>query len=576
MMLTERSVIVITAGFFIKFNYITIGLLSDGVRIITHKVKVCLRGEQKSLYGYPQRMLRGKEKEYSKNMKVLSYSITAISAVVTMVGFAAHAETNPSATLQALSEQLRVLQEQHASSQAAMPSLTVQELSGLVPVRRGNRGAAVTAIQKYLIKTGDLDLDVPTGYFGVLTQAALEKFQTSRYLPVTGRLDAGTIANIRERAERMRPAVPEVPSLSTSPSPVPATLTYPDLTFSGVFGIPPLTMAGQPLSFSVSVKNDGSVVSPVSRMGVFVDGNYIKSVSVPAVEAGASSVVAVSVVIETAGDHAVEVKLDNDNTITEISEGNNAASVSAIVTATMVAPSVAPIGQWKLDGSGNNEISGGPVATRFGDAGFQPAGGKYGGYAYIPASGDAVRIPYHSTFDLSTAFTVEFWFHQRYGRNVMQNLVYKGTDGNYNFRIFREPDSGSGDGSVVAGYTSVTGNWVQLRSPNQLAYGAWHHVVFTKSAGGHAYYLDGVVAYSDYTGSPAARTPESEIVAGGTAIDTDFDNVSVYNYALNAAEVAYRYHATSATVQTPTVEQQLANIITVLSALVEKIKTLFP
>ena len=58
----------------------------------------------------------------------------------------------------------------------------------------GSRNQSVADLQGFLIESGFLELDpvVPRGYFGTLTQEALVRFQLSRGIPVTGRLDADT------------------------------------------------------------------------------------------------------------------------------------------------------------------------------------------------------------------------------------------------------------------------------------------------------------------------------------------------------------------------------------------------
>lgn len=504
-------------------------------------------------------------------MKSYWYAAFVTCAIVGSMAAAAHAAANPPPTIEALREQLRALQAQLVSLQAAAVAPALEPSpDGLAPARRGDRGNAVIAIQRHLITTKDLAIEAPTGYFGALTKKALEQFQGREGIPVTGAMNAETIAAIRERVRGTAPVPPDLPP---APAP-PAAPDSPDLAPAGFSNVPPSALAGEPFPFSVLVRNSGAASAPASRMGIFVDGNYAASVDVPEVAPGADSgvTVASAVTMGTGGDHTVTVTLDYDNAIAETSEANNSSDLPVTAASGPVAPAVPPLGYWKFDGSGSSEISGGPSAEEFADASFQPNGGKYAGYAYVPASGDSVKILHTSRFDLPTAFTVEFWFRQRSDRRVVQNLVSKGTESNYNFRVFREVWNASSTGSIVAGYTGGTGAWTELRSSNQLTHGAWHHVAFTKSSAGYAYYLDGSLAQANYAETSAARTPASDIVLGGTAVDTDFDNLKIYNYALNAAEVAHAYRATSASARTPT-EQQLASIAAALSVLLENLTT---
>ena len=203
------------------------------------------------------------------------------------------------------------------------------------------------------------------------------------------------------------------------------------------------------------------------------------------------------------------------------------------------------VGHWKFDGNGVNEISGRPSAVAVGSASFNSSGGRIGGYGYIPANTDYFRVPYNSAYDLPDSFTVEFWFRQRADRNFLQNLVYKGNPtNNYNFYIYRQLWNESNYGPVIAGHTAAnTGYWTQTSNPNQLSHNAWHHVAYTKSTSGQAYYLDGVLIHSkDFSQYPEyggpARTPASDIIIGDSAVDTDIDDLKIYNRALTASEIS--------------------------------------
>lgn len=204
------------------------------------------------------------------------------------------------------------------------------------------------------------------------------------------------------------------------------------------------------------------------------------------------------------------------------------------------------IGHWKFDGNGNNEVNNGQSAVTVGNANFKTDGGKLGGYLYIPTNADYAKIPYSNIFDLPDSFTIEFWFRQRANRSFLQDLVYKGTPiNNYNFRIFRQLWNENNFGPIIAGHTAAnTGYWTQPSNPNQLAHNVWHHVMFTKDSSLHAYYLDGILIGSkkstdqydsQYFGP--AKTPHNDIIIGDSAVDTDIDNLRIYNYALSASEV---------------------------------------
>ncbi|GEM_PF-4213500 len=205
------------------------------------------------------------------------------------------------------------------------------------------------------------------------------------------------------------------------------------------------------------------------------------------------------------------------------------------------------VGYWKFDGNGNNEVAGGPAAVTVGNAVFNASGGKLGGYLYVQTNTDYAKIPYASIFDLPDSFTIELWFRQRANRSFLQDLIYKGTPiNNYNFRIFRQLWNENNFGPIIAGHTAAnTGYWTQPSNPNQLAHNTWHHVVFTKGPSMHAYYLDGVLIGSKNAASTydsqyfgPAKTPHNDIIVGDSAVDTDIDNLRIYNRALTQSEVS--------------------------------------
>lgn len=221
---------------------------------------------------------------------------------------------------------------------------------------------------------------------------------------------------------------------------------------------------------------------------------------------------------------------------------------------TIVAPATAsgapPIGYWKFDGNGNNEIAGSPNATTVASAVFQSTGGKFGGYAYVPSSADSLKISYNKIFDLPNSFTIEFWFRQRSNQSFNQNLVYKGNPpNNYNFNIFRNLWNQANNGAVIAGSTAAgTGYWHQVSNQNEPPHNAWHHVVYTKTTSGAAYYIDAILIHSrDYAKdqsmeySGPVKTPNVFIAIGNPAPDTDFDNLRIYDRALDYNEVFKNY-----------------------------------
>jgi peptidoglycan endopeptidase LytE len=75
---------------------------------------------------------------------------------------------------------------------SSIPATFEETSIPFVPITVGTTGGQTSNFQAILIKTGDLDIAAPTGYFGTLTQAAVEKFQVAHGLPETGVIDQAT------------------------------------------------------------------------------------------------------------------------------------------------------------------------------------------------------------------------------------------------------------------------------------------------------------------------------------------------------------------------------------------------
>ncbi|TSC77399.1 MAG: peptidyl-Asp metallopeptidase, partial [Parcubacteria group bacterium Gr01-1014_33] len=294
--------------------------------------------------------------------------------------------------------------------------------------------------------------------------------------------------------------------------------------------------------YTITWTSAGTNVSTIS-IDLYKSGSYHNSIAYNVSNNGSANWT-VSSTITAGSDFKIRVYTNMDNN--NFDESNSAFSIIVPVTA----PSAPPIGYWKFDGNGNNEITGSPSAVTVGSATFKASGGKFGGYFYMPASNDYAKIPYQSMFDLPNSFSIEFWFRQRSNQSFNQNLISKGTPlNNYNFNISRWLWNEYNFGPVIAGHTAAnTGYWTQPSNPNQLAHNEWHHVMFTKSPNYHAYYLDGnLIGSKDITstsnteyGGPA-KTPALDIIIGNPAPDTDIDNLRIYNYAFNRGEVLYNW-----------------------------------
>ena len=152
------------------------------------------------------------------------------------------------------------------------------------------------------------------------------------------------------------------------------------------------------------------------------------------------------------------------------------------------------------------------------------------------------------TRQISTNFTVEFWFKSTQGLGTGTSwwqgagLVDAEVSGAANdFGV-----SLRSDGKVVAGVGTPDVSIVS--SSGGYNNGVWHHVVFTRSSSGvFNLYVDGAAAGSA-TGSTAALTSNANINFGRLASANNYyqgnlDEIAIYNTALSAAAIAAHYSA---------------------------------
>ncbi|MDZ4260660.1 MAG: LamG-like jellyroll fold domain-containing protein, partial [Candidatus Sungbacteria bacterium] len=330
------------------------------------------------------------------------------------------------------------------------------------------------------------------------------------------------------------------PTTASSTVTTTASATYPIFTVTSPNGTEQWT-AGN--TYAITWTSSGKSVSAVN-IELYKSGSYSVNIAYEVSNNGSMNWTVPSTI--TAGSD-YKIRVYNNMYYINFDESNSAFSIIVPVTA----PATAPISYWKFDGNGNNEIAGKPNAVIVGNAAFNPSGGKFDGYLYVPTGSDWAKIPYNSMFDLPGPFTIEFWFRQRADQSFLQDLVYKGNGiNNYNFRIFRQLWNQYNFGPVIMGSTAVnTGYWSSPTNSNQLPHGTWHHVIYTRGISEAVSYLDGATLYTlNFTQSPeysgSVKTPALDIIIGDSAVDTDIDNLRIYNYALTRGEVLYNWQNT--------------------------------
>jgi len=199
------------------------------------------------------------------------------------------------------------------------------------------------------------------------------------------------------------------------------------------------------------------------------------------------------------------------------------------------------VSEWKFDGDGSNEVPMRPSAVPQGDTVFYSEGGVDGGFAHIPANADHVRIPDSSFFHLPVSFTVMFWFRQYNDQGFYNDFLNKNciTPLMSNYRIYRL----GGGGKIRASYTGAdSGAWVSaVEADGPFEHGRWHHVAYTKSADTHDLYINGL-PWDTTEVVEDARTDDSPLIIGKFAVNTDMDELRIYDRALTAKQIARYYN----------------------------------
>ncbi len=100
-------------------------------------------------------------------------------------------------------------------------------------------------------------------------------------------------------------------------------------------------------------------------------------------------------------------------------------------------------------------------------------------------------------------------------------------------------------GYIKAAYEGASEGtyWHQVSNINSLSHGKWHHIVYTKNAISHAYYLNGELISKSTQDMEDAAINRLPIIIGDTSVNTDFDEVRIYDQSLTEAEVSKRYNS---------------------------------
>lgn len=212
-------------------------------------------------------------------------------------------------------------------------------------------------------------------------------------------------------------------------------------------------------------------------------------------------------------------------------------------------------GYWRFDGDLSDQTSGGNNGTFFGDARYHLKTPVEGQSLLLDGSGDYIRIPHSSTFEVSLeGFTVSALIHPFYavGNGRIVDKRGRGLGGLYPGWQLLIRDNGEGRWNFAqSGIDDGQGLFVSASdTESSFAYGRWYHVAMTYEVGdGLSFFVNGQlhekVPVADY-GSLANTLPltvgsgvafnglEGSVAQGFTGF---IDEVSFYQVPLSSDEI---------------------------------------
>ena len=204
------------------------------------------------------------------------------------------------------------------------------------------------------------------------------------------------------------------------------------------------------------------------------------------------------------------------------------------------------LGWWRFDEQSGNtaaDASGnGNDGIVTGSPQWRPSAGRVGGALLLRNS--SVQTSQAAPFDVTGAITISVWTRVDALDKWWQALVTKG-DGSW--RLHR---SGDADCLEFAcnGLQSTSGGAACAKGNRVISDGRWHHIVATYDGSRLALYVDSELDAS-YPASGRLQTNDKPVCIGDNAEQPGrywngwIDDVRIYSYALNEAEIAALYRA---------------------------------
>ncbi len=202
------------------------------------------------------------------------------------------------------------------------------------------------------------------------------------------------------------------------------------------------------------------------------------------------------------------------------------------------------VGAWRGEGDGKDAVGSNHGSLKNGAA----FGNGIVGHAFsLDGGDDHVEIPDSATLDGMAEVTLEGWLKfDTFPADMIQVFVAKGTiagSGTTSYAMWHETSSGS----VKAALNTQTGGIITLSSGPLMDTSSFHHLALTYDGANARLYVDGNEEQSVALSGAVLDTSASLYIGrragaggdgAGDALDGLIDEVSLYNRALSASEIA--------------------------------------
>ncbi len=206
------------------------------------------------------------------------------------------------------------------------------------------------------------------------------------------------------------------------------------------------------------------------------------------------------------------------------------------------------VGYWPLDeksGSVINDVAGSNTGAWVdGDNNVvdeESSSGKIGNALIFDDTNTLISAPDDNSLDITGNITISAWINAASIDPINESrIIMKGPDSLANAVFALHLDDGGYPEAVLHQQTN------QVKSPNPITVGQWHHILFSYDGANEFLYMDGELQKFDFTYSGTGASNASSLWIGGRSDYTDMfdgkiDDLRLYNRSLNSFEAVSLY-----------------------------------